>query len=48
MTDTVTHEKLNRAVLVGLNAHSLSAEENANEITLEELPGLTPEIIDGL
>ena len=40
MTDTTTNEKINRAVLVGLNAHSLSDEENATDATLEELAAL--------
>ena len=40
MTDNITKEKLNRAVLVGLNAHCLSEEENASETTLEELAAL--------
>lgn len=35
-----TQTKTNRAVLVGLNAHSLSAEENATDATLEELAAL--------
>ena len=33
-------EKRNRAVLVGLNAYSLPAEDNATETTLEELAAL--------
>ena len=37
MTENITNEKTNRAVLVGLNAHSLSREENATEETMEEL-----------
>ena len=37
---TWKEEKRNRAVLVGLNAYSLSAEDNATETTLEELPAL--------
>ena len=37
MTENITNEKINRAVLVGLNAHSLSREENAAEETMEEL-----------
>ena len=40
MTDNLTNEKINRAVLVGLNAFNLSKEENANEATLEELAAL--------
>ena len=39
MTES-TQKKINRAVLVGLNAHSLSAEENATDATLEELAAL--------
>ena len=35
-----TEEKINRAVLVGLNAASLSREENASDATLEELADL--------
>ena len=37
---TWKEEKHNRAVLVGLNAYSLSAEDNATETTLEELAAL--------
>ena len=37
MTENIRNEKINRAVLVGLNAHSLSREENATEETMEEL-----------
>ena len=37
---TWKEEKRNRAVLVGLNAYSLSAEDNATETTLEELAAL--------
>ena len=33
-------EKRNRAILVGLNARSLSGEDNADETTLEELEAL--------
>ena len=40
MTDNLTRKKVNRAVLVGLNAFSLSREENATESTLEELAAL--------
>lgn len=40
MTGTITQEKLNRAVLVGLNAFSLSREENATEESMEELSAL--------
>ena len=37
MTENIRNEKINRAVLVGLNVHSLSREENATEETMEEL-----------
>ena len=37
---TWKEEKRNRAVLVGLNAYSLSTEDNATETTLEELAAL--------
>ena len=37
---TVNEEKINRAILVGLNAHSLSRDDNATETTLEELRAL--------
>ena len=40
MTDNNTQEKINRAVLVGLNAFSLSKEENATEASMEELSAL--------
>ena len=40
MTENITKGTINRAVLVGLNAHSLSREENADETTLEELAAL--------
>ena len=40
MTDKITPEKTNRAVLVGLNAFSLSREENADEESMEELAAL--------
>ena len=41
MTECTWKEvKRNRAVLVGLNAYSLSAEDNATETTLEELAAL--------
>ena len=40
MTDKITPEKINRAVLVGLNAFSLSREENADEESMEELAAL--------
>ncbi len=37
---TTNEEKINRAILVGLNAHSLSRDDNATETTLEELQAL--------
>ena len=37
MTEDKTKEEINRAVLVGLSAHCLTAEENATKHTLEEL-----------
>ena len=40
MADNNTQEKINRAVLVGLNAFSLSKEENATEASMEELSAL--------
>ena len=40
MTDINTQEKKERAVLVGLDAFSLSREENADEESLEELEAL--------
>ena len=40
MTEDKTKEEINRAVLVGLSAHCLTAEENATEHTLEELEDL--------
>ena len=40
MTDNNTQEKINRAVLVGLNAFSLSKEENSTEASMEELSAL--------
>ena len=40
MTDNNTQEKINRAVLVGLNAFSLSKEETATEASMEELSAL--------
>ena len=36
----INEEKRNRAILVGLNARSLSGEDNADETTLEELEAL--------
>ena len=40
MTDNSTKEHKNRAVLVGLDAFSLSREENADEESMEELSAL--------
>ena len=40
MTDNNTREKINRAVLVGLNAFSLSKEENSTDASMEELSAL--------
>ena len=40
MPEKFTQEKYNRAVLVGLNAFSLSREENATEESMEELSAL--------
>jgi GTP-binding protein HflX len=40
MNETLTEEKLSRAVLVGLNAGCLSREDNASDETLEELEAL--------
>lgn len=40
MNENITKEKKNRAVLVGLNAFSLSREENATEESMEELSDL--------
>ena len=40
MSEKFTQEKYNRAVLVGLNAHCLSAEENADDTSMEELADL--------
>jgi len=40
MTETITKETINRAVLVGLDAYSLSKEENATEASMEELAAL--------
>jgi len=40
MTEQNTQEKINRAVLVGLHANSLSRDENADETSLEELDAL--------
>ena len=40
MTENETQPANNRAVLVGLNAHCLSAEENADDTSMEELADL--------
>lgn len=40
MTENFTKEKTDRAVLVGLSAHSLTREENATEESMEELKDL--------
>ena len=40
MTENETKRAKNRAVLVGLNAHCLSAEENADDTSMEELADL--------
>ena len=40
MTDH-TEDKIDRAVLVGLNAGCLSREENASEASMEELAALS-------
>jgi GTP-binding protein HflX len=40
MTENITQEKKDRAVLVGLNAYSLSREENATDESMEELAAL--------
>lgn len=40
MTENKTKQAKNRAVLVGLNAHCLSAEENADDTSMEELADL--------
>ena len=40
MTENNTQEKNQRAVLVGLNAHSLPAEDNATDSSMEELAAL--------
>ena len=40
MTENFTKDKLNRAVLVGLSAHSLTREKNATEESMEELKDL--------
>ena len=40
MIDKTNEKKINRAVLVGLNAHCLTKEENATESSMEELAAL--------
>ena len=40
MTENETKQAKNRAVLVGLNAHCLSAEEHADDTSMEELADL--------
>ena len=40
MTENQEKKAINRAVLVGLNAHCLTAQENADESTMEELEDL--------
>ena len=40
MTETQNREKINRAVLVGLSAHSLPREENATDSSMDELAAL--------
>ena len=40
MTENNTKEPINRAVLVGLSAHSLNHDENATETSMEELAAL--------
>ncbi len=40
MEERFTEEKINRAVLIGLRAASLSKEDNASDATLEELEAL--------
>ena len=40
MTENETKQAKNRAVLVGLNAHCLSAEENADDTSMEEVADL--------
>lgn len=40
MTENETKQAKNRAVLVGLSAHCLSAEENADDTSMEELADL--------
>ena len=40
MTENNTQEKIQRAVLVGLSAHSLNNDENATDASMEELAAL--------
>ncbi len=40
MTENNTKERVQRAVLVGLNAHSLNNDENATDTSMEELAAL--------
>ena len=40
MTENNTKERIQRAVLVGLNAHSLNNDENATDTSMEELAAL--------
>ncbi len=40
MTENNTQEKIEKAVLVGLSAHSLNNDENATEASMEELAAL--------
>ncbi len=40
MTENNTQEKMEKAVLVGLSAHSLNNDENATEASMEELAAL--------
>ena len=40
MTENQEKKAINRAVLVGLNAHCLSREENADDSSMEELADL--------
>jgi len=47
MSDKLTQEKFDRAVLVGLNAFSMSQEENATEETMEELTECWSELQSG-
>ena len=40
MTENQEKEVMNRAVLVGLSAHCLTREENADDASMEELSDL--------